>query len=167
MDQPAFSGLEHQGKKRKTRREQFLGRIDALLPWQRLEGHIVPHYPRAGRGRHPCPLPVMLRIHCVQLFYNLSAPGMEDLLYESGPVRRFVGLKLTGPLPDETTILNFRHLTQPPPPIGEAPSGPGSSGGNQCPPGIPGTEAAGGDHRRCRHHRGAAVRQEPVWLEGP
>ena len=52
----------------------------------------------------------MLRIHCVQLFYNLSDPGMEDMLYEVESVRRFVGLKLSGPLPDETTILNFRHL---------------------------------------------------------
>ena len=54
----------------------------------------------------------MLRTHCVQLFYNVSDPGMEDLLYESDPVRRFVGLKLSGPLPDETTILNFRHLLE-------------------------------------------------------
>ena len=54
----------------------------------------------------------MLRTHCVQLFYNLSGPGMEDLLYEAGSVRRFVGLKLSGPLPDETTILNFRHLLE-------------------------------------------------------
>ena len=107
-----FSDLEYQGKKRKTRREQFLERIDALIPWQKLEGRIAPHYPKAGRGRHPYPLPVMLRIHCVQLFYNLSDPGMEDLLYESDPVRRFVGLKLTGPLPDETTILHFRHLLE-------------------------------------------------------
>jgi IS5 family transposase len=54
----------------------------------------------------------MLRVHCVQIFYNLSDPGMEDLLYESAPVRRFAGLKLLGPLPDETTILNFRHLLE-------------------------------------------------------
>ena len=54
----------------------------------------------------------MLRIHCVQLFYNLSDPGMEDLLYEAESVRRFVGLRLSGPLPDETTILNFRHLLE-------------------------------------------------------
>ena len=52
----------------------------------------------------------MLRIHCVQLFYNISDPGMEDLLYEAESVRRFVGLKLSEALPDETTILNFRHL---------------------------------------------------------
>lgn len=112
MEQPTFSDLEYQGKKRKTRRELFLERMDGLIPWQKLEGRIAPFYPKAGRGRHPYPLPVMLRIHCVQLFYNLSDPGMEDLLYESDPVRRFVGLKLTGPLPDETTILNFRHLLE-------------------------------------------------------
>ena len=54
----------------------------------------------------------MLRVHCVQLFYNLSDPGMEDLLYEAESVRRFVGLKLSEALPDETTILNFRHLLE-------------------------------------------------------
>ena len=54
----------------------------------------------------------MLRVHCVQLFYNLSDPGMEDLLYEVESVRRFVGLRLSGALPDETTILNFRHLLE-------------------------------------------------------
>ena len=112
MDQPSFADLEYQGKKRKTRRKQFLERLDGLIPWQLLEDRIRPFYPKAGRGRHPYPLTVMLRVHCVQLFYNLSDPGMEDLLYESDPVRRFVGLKLSGPLPDETTILNFRHLLE-------------------------------------------------------
>ena len=112
MDQPTFADLEYQGKKRKTRRELFLERMDALIPWQLLEERIRPFYPKAGRGRHPYPLSVMLRVHCVQLFYNLSDPGMEDLLYESDPVRRFTGLKLSGPLPDETTILNFRHLLE-------------------------------------------------------
>ena len=112
MDQPTFAELEFQGKKRKTRREMFLERMDGLIPWQRLEERIRPVYPKAGKGRQPYPLAVMLRIHCVQLFYNLSDPGMEDLLYEAESVRRFVGLKLSGALPDETTILNFRHLLE-------------------------------------------------------
>ena len=112
MDQPTFSDLEYQCKKRKTRREIFLERMDGLIPWQSLEERIRPFYPKAGNGRRPYLLAAMLRVHCVQLFYNLSDPGMEDLLYESDPVRRFVGLKLTGPLPDETTILNFRHLVE-------------------------------------------------------
>ena len=112
MDQPTFAGLEYQGKKRKTRRELFLERMDGLIPWQKLEGRIRPVYAKRGKGRRPYPLPVMLRIHCVQLFYNLSDPGMEDLLYEAESVRRFVGLNLTEALPDETTILNFRHLLE-------------------------------------------------------
>ena len=116
MDQPTFAELEFQGSrsgtKRKTRRELFLERMDGLVPWQRLEERIRPVYPKAGKGRRPYPLAVMLRIHCVQLFYNLSDPGVEDLLYEAESVRRFVGLKLAGDLPDETTILNFRHLLE-------------------------------------------------------
>ena len=86
--------------------------MDGLIPWERLEECIRPVYPKAGKGRRPYPLPVMLRIHCVQLCYNLSDPGMEDLLYESESVRRFAGLRLSDALPDETTILNFRHLLE-------------------------------------------------------
>ena len=102
----------YDGKKRKTRREIFLERMDGLVPWKKLEERIRPYYPKAGRGRRPYELPAMLRIHCVQLFYNLSDPGMEDMLYEVESVRRFAGLRLSGPLPDETAILNFRHLLE-------------------------------------------------------
>ena len=112
MDQPTFADLEYQGKKRKTRRELFLQRMDGLIPWQKLEERIRPVYPKPGKGRRPYPLTVMLRVHCVQLFYNLSDPGMEDLLYEAESVRRFVGLSLAEALPGETTILNFRHLLE-------------------------------------------------------
>ena len=83
-----------------------------LIRWERLESRIEPFYPKAGWGRHPYPLGSMLRVHCVQLFCNLSDPGMEDLLYEVESGRRFAGLRLTGPLPDETTILIFRHLLE-------------------------------------------------------
>ncbi len=112
MHQASFAEREHDVKKRKTRREKFLSKMDGLIPWERLEARVEPFYPKAGRGRRPYPLRVMLRVHCVQLFYNLSDPGMEDLLYESESVRRFVGLRLLGALPDETTILNFRHLLE-------------------------------------------------------
>ena len=112
MEQATFSDVEYEGKKRKTRREMFLERMDGLIPWKQLEERVCPHYPKAGRGRRPYELSVMLRVHCVQLFYNLSDPAMEDLLYEAESVRRFVGLKLTEPLPDETTILHFRHLLE-------------------------------------------------------
>ena len=112
MGQLTFAELEYDRKKRRTRRELFLERMEQLIPWERLEGRIEPFYPKAGCGRKPYPLGVMLRVHCVQLFYNLSDPGMEDLLYEAESVRRFVGLRLTDALPDETTILNFRPLLE-------------------------------------------------------
>ena len=96
-----FADLEYQGKK-------LLERMDGLIPWQKLEDRIVRFMP--SEARRPYPLPVML--FSVQLFYNLSDPGMEDLLYEAESVRRFVGLNLTEALPDETTILNFRHLLE-------------------------------------------------------
>ena len=111
-DQPTFADLDYNSKKRKTRREVFLERMNRLIPWEQLEELIRPYYPTAGRGRRPYPLSAMLRIHCVQLFYNLSDPGMEDLLYEVESVRRFVGLRLSEALPDETTILHFRHLLE-------------------------------------------------------
>ncbi len=112
MRQMSFSEAEYNGKKRQTRREKFLAKMDGLIPWSRLEARIEPFYPKASRGRRPYPLGVMLRVHCVQLFYNVSDPGIEDLLYEAESVRRFVGLRLSDALPDETTILNFRHLLE-------------------------------------------------------
>jgi len=54
----------------------------------------------------------MMRIHCVQLFYDLAHPALEEMLYETGSVRRFTDLKLSGPIPDETTILNFGHMLE-------------------------------------------------------
>ena len=84
--------------------------MDGLIPWHRLEERVEPFYPKSGRGRRRYPLGVMLRVHRVQLFYNLRDPGMEDLLYDVESVRRFVGLRPSGALPDETTTLNFRHL---------------------------------------------------------
>ena len=112
MHQPTFASVEFEQKKRKTRRELFLERIDSLVPWEELEARIEPHYPKAGRGRRPYPLTVMLRSHCVQLCYNLSDPATEDLLYEAESVRRFCGLTLIEAIPDESTILHFRHLLE-------------------------------------------------------
>ena len=112
IEQPTFADLELENKKYKTRRQRFLERMDGLIPWESLEERIRPYYPKAGNGRRPYALSVMLRVHCVQVFYNLSDPGMEDLLYEAESVRRFTGLSLSEALPDESTILHFRHLLE-------------------------------------------------------
>ena len=111
MDQITFSEAEYQTKKRKTRREIFLERMDKLIPWKQLEKKVARHYPKGQDGRPPYPLSAMLRVHCMQLFYNLSDPAMEDALYEIESMRQFAGLKLDR-LPDETTILNFRHFLE-------------------------------------------------------
>lgn len=112
MDQISFAEAEYAQKKRKTRREKFLERIDALIPWDRLIKKLERRYPKGQNGRPPYPVETMLRIHCMQLFYNLSDPGMEDALYEIESRRRFAGLRLSEPLPAETTILNFRRFLE-------------------------------------------------------
>ena len=80
-----------------------------LVRWECLLEEIRPYYPKAGRGRGPYGLESMLRVHCVQLFYNLSDPATEDMLYEIERVRRLTGINLKKVL-DETTILNFRMV---------------------------------------------------------
>ena len=112
MTQLTFSEAEFHHKKRKTRREKFLEKLDGLLPWKQMEKKIRRYYPGNGNGRRPYPLPVMLRVHCMQLFYNLSDPAMEDALYEIESMRRFAGLRISEAIPDETTILKFRHLLE-------------------------------------------------------
>lgn len=111
MNQLTFSEAEYAIKKRKTRRELFLEKLDKLLPWKQLEAPIARYYSRGGIGRPPYPLSTMLRIHIMQLVYNLSDPAMEDALYEIESMRRFAGVRLDK-IPDETTILNFRHLLE-------------------------------------------------------
>ncbi|NVK02628.1 MAG: IS5 family transposase [Oceanospirillaceae bacterium] len=86
--------------------------MDKLIPWNRLESIIEPHYPKAGKGRRPYPLSTMLRIHCMQQWYSLSDPAMEDALYEIASMRLFAGLSLDKPIPDHTTVMNFRHLLE-------------------------------------------------------
>jgi transposase, IS5 family len=105
------SGFEKYG--RKTRREQFLEEMERVVPWAELEELVRPHYPKGENGRPPVGLSIMLRIHFLQQWFNLSDPGAEDGLYESAVLRRFAGVDLgRAPAPDETTILNFRHLLE-------------------------------------------------------
>ena len=110
--QLTFADSEFDSKRRQTRKEKFLGRMEKLVPWQRLESVIEPHYPKAGNGRRPYPLMTMLRVHCMQQWYSMSDPAMEDALYEIASMRQFAGLSLDNPIPDHSTILKFRHLLE-------------------------------------------------------
>lgn len=110
-DQITFSEAEHQKKKRKTCREIFLERMDKLIPWKQLEKKVARYYPKGQTGCPPYLVCTMLRVHCMQLFYNLSDTAMEDSLYEIESMRHFAVLKLDR-LPDETTIFKFRHFLE-------------------------------------------------------
>ncbi|MFM4746819.1 IS5 family transposase [Aeromonas allosaccharophila] len=110
--QLTFADSEFSGKRRKTRKELFLARMEALLPWAMMLAVIEPVYPKAGNGRRPYPLDTMLRIHCMQQWYSLSDGAMEDALYEIASMRLFAKLSLDQAIPDRTTIMNFRHLLE-------------------------------------------------------
>ena len=95
-----------------ARRTKFLETLDRIIPWQDLKSLIGPYYSEGKRGAQPYPLELMIRIHFLQLVYNLSDPMCEETLHDSFACRRFVGLTMDSKCPDETTILRFRHLLE-------------------------------------------------------
>lgn len=113
MKQQSFASLAYHSKKKETRRERFLREMGAAVPWQRIEALLQSVYPNSGSGRPPIGLNRMLRIYCMQQWFQLSDPGMEDALYDIESMRRFAGIELgEDPVPDETTICRFRHLLE-------------------------------------------------------
>jgi IS5 family transposase len=104
---------EFQRFTKKTRREQFLDEMEAVMPWAELLSLVAPYYSKGETGRKPVGLAIMLRVYFLQQWFSLSDPAAEDALYESSVLRRFAGIDLgSAPAPDETTILNFRHLLE-------------------------------------------------------
>lgn len=98
-----------------TRREKFLAEMNIVVPWTQLAAVIEPYYPKStsAGGRPPVGLERMLRIHCLQLWFDLSDPAVEEALYDSVAMRSFVGIDLgREPVPDETTVMRFRHLLE-------------------------------------------------------
>jgi len=112
--QTTFSELEYAAKKRRTRRDRFLADIEAVTPWAGLLEVIEPFYPKGdGRGRPPIGLERMLRMYVVQNCFGLSDEGIEDAIYDSQAIRRFVGIDLAREAaPDATTLLKFRRLLE-------------------------------------------------------
>lgn len=111
MDQISFGDLDHQNKKKKTRRDIFLSQMEQIIPWSICEDSIRPHYPVSGNGRPPKALISMLRIYFLQQWYNYSDPAMEEALYDIPALRQFAQLDYAQ-IPDESTILGFRHLLE-------------------------------------------------------
>ena len=98
---------------KRTWREQFLEEMDAVMPWAELLVLVTLHYSKGEMCRKPVGLEILLRVYFLQQWFALSDPGMKDGLYESPVLRRFAGIDLgRAPVPDETTILNSRHLLE-------------------------------------------------------
>jgi IS5 family transposase len=111
--QQTFASAAWSRKGKVTRREIFLAEMDAVIPWSRLIALIEPCYPSSGKGRPPHDLERMLRIHFLQQWFNLSDPQAEDAIYDSESMRRFARVELgDDKIPDESTILRFRHLLE-------------------------------------------------------
>ena len=109
--QASFAESEYARKKKTTRREKFLAQMEAVVPWARLVEVIVPHYPSGKRGRPPVGIERMLRLYFLAQWYALADEALEDALYDSQAMRNFTGIDLAHDrVPDETTVLNFRHL---------------------------------------------------------
>lgn len=109
MDQLTFGDADFANKGKTTRKERFLGEMEQVVPWASLQRLIEPFYSDGIEGRRPYPLATMLRIHLMQNWFALSDPGMEDALHDMPALRQFAKLSSLASVPDETTILNFRH----------------------------------------------------------
>jgi|SRR5665213_701585 len=111
--QISFSNATFERYAKKTKRAVFLAEMDRIVPWERLRKLVEPHYPTGEAGRPPIDLTLMLRIHFLQQWFNLSDPAAEESLYDSSAMRHFAGIDLgRAPVPDETTICKFRHLLE-------------------------------------------------------
>jgi IS5 family transposase len=112
MQQSSLSGTFDKYHKR-TKQEIFLGKMDKLIPWQALCSVIEPHYPKAGKGRPPRGLERMLRMYFIAQWFNLADEACEEFLYNMPAARDFCHFDLGNePIPDATTLENFRHLLE-------------------------------------------------------
>jgi transposase, IS5 family len=111
--QLTLASNEFERFRKPTRREKFLAEMNTVVPWAELAALIEPYYPKVTSvgGRPPVGLERMLRIHCLQLWFDLSDPAVEEALYDSRAMRAFVGIDL-GQEPVQTTVMRFRHLLE-------------------------------------------------------
>jgi len=112
MKQQSITDIKYGNRKRKTKREEFLEAMDAVIPWEELVSLIEPNYYSGNRGRPPRGIEMMLRMYLLQIWFNLSDEGVEDAIYDSYAFKRFMGVDFMGEaqVPDATTLCNFRKL---------------------------------------------------------
>lgn len=113
MNQQTFSDIEYSNRKKKTKREKFLDIMDKIIPWQSWVELIKPYYPSGKRGRPTRGIELMLRMYMMQNWFNLSDVAIEDAIYDSYAMRKFMHIDFVNTqVPDATTLLKFRHLLE-------------------------------------------------------
>ncbi len=111
--QPSFTDIEYGNRRRVSRREEFLATMDATIPWVTWVGLIEPHYFSNTRGRKAKSVETMLRMYLLRVWFSLSDEGVEEAIYDSYAMRKFMGLDfVVEQVPDATTLLHFRHLLE-------------------------------------------------------
>ena len=109
--QQSFADLEYSMRKRKTKREEFLEIMDAIMPWDEIVAMIEPYYYKNHLGRRPRGIEVMFRMYLLATWFNLSDEAVEDAIYDSYAMREFMGLDFTTEsVPDATTLCKFHKL---------------------------------------------------------
>ena len=111
--QLSLTDIEYSERKRTTKREEFLRKMDEIIPWDSWIELIKPYYPSGRRGRPVRGIETMLRMYLMQIWFNLSDEGIEDAIYDSYAMRSFLGINfMSEQVPDATTLLKFRHLLE-------------------------------------------------------
>jgi len=111
--QTSLSDIEYDSRRKKTRREELLDTMNAIIPWDWLCALIEPHYYHNKTGRPAIPIETMLRMYLLQIWFSLSDELTEDSILDSRAMRNFVGINfLTKQAPDATTLMKFRHILE-------------------------------------------------------
>ena len=113
MKQQIFSDIEYSGRSRVTKREEFLDTMNEIIPWDEWIALIQPYYYKGKRGRPPKGIEKMLRMYLLQDWFNLSDEGVEDAVYDSYAMRKFMVINfMEEGAPDATTLLHFRRILE-------------------------------------------------------
>ena len=110
--QQTFTDIEYANRKRRTKMDEFLDAMDAIIAWPEWCALVEPYYPKGERGRPPRGVEIMLRMYLLQNWYNLADEAVEEAIYNTYPMARFMGIDFLGDeqVPDATTLCNFRKL---------------------------------------------------------
>ena len=110
--QQTFTDIEYANRKRRTKMDEFLDAMDAIIEWPEWCALVEPYYPLGERGRPPRGVEIMLRMYLLQNWYNLADEAVEEAIYNTYPMARFMGINFLGDeqVPDATTLCKFRQL---------------------------------------------------------